>query len=185
MIEETVKQANERMNKAISVLRHEFAGIRTGRASATLLERVLVDCYGTKTPVNQVATINVPEPQLIVIQPWDRSIISQIEKAIQQSELGINPTSDGTVIRLPFPPLTEDRRKDIVKMIHKITEESRIAIRNIRRDLNEHLKAAEKKGEISENELERALEEIQKITDKFITEIDSVLAHKEKEVMEV
>lgn len=185
MIDEVVKEANERMGKAITVLKAEFAGIRTGRASAALLERVFVDYYGTKTPVNQLSTISVPEPQLIVIQPWDRTIIGQIEKAIQQSDLGINPVSDGTVLRLPFPPLSEERRKDLVKIIHKIGEESRVAVRNIRRDLNEHLKAAEKKGDISENELERALTEIQKATDKFIAEIDLIIEHKEKEVMEV
>lgn len=185
MIDESIKEANDRMSKAITVLKTEFAGIRTGRASASLLERVYVDYYGVKTPVNQLATVTAPEPQLVVIQPWDRTVIEQIEKAIQQSDLGINPTNDGNVIRLPFPPLTEERRKDLVKLIHKIAEESRIAIRNIRRDLNEHLKAAQKAGDISENELERALAETQKITDRFIAEIDTILEHKEKEVMAI
>ncbi|MEW6188704.1 MAG: ribosome recycling factor [Actinomycetota bacterium] len=171
------------MKKAIAATGGEFTGVRTGRASASLLDRVMVDYYGTKTPLNQLATVMVPEPQLIVIQPWDKSSIGNIEKAILKSDLGLTPSSDGNVIRLPFPPLTEERRKELVRVVRKMAEEGRIAIRNVRRDAKEALEDLKKDGEISEDEFERAKEKLQKITDKYVSEIDEMLKHKEEEIM--
>lgn len=185
MTGEIIKGADARMQKAVAVVGHELASVRTGRASTGLLERISVDYYGTKTPLNQVATINVPEAQLLVIQPWDKSSIGAIEKAILQSELGLTPGNDGNVIRVPFPALNEERRRDLVKMVKKLAEDGRVAVRNIRRDANEHVKTEEKAHEISEDDSKWAHDEIQKITDKHISEIDNLLATKEKEIMEV
>lgn len=185
MIKDIVDNAGNRMEKAVAATGHEFSGVRTGRASTVILDRVFVDYYGTKTPLKQVANINVPEPQLLVIQPWDKSVMGAIEKAIMQSDLGLTPSNDGQVIRLPFPPLSEERRKDMVKLVKKLGEEGKVAVRNIRRDANEHLKDSEKQHEISENELERGQDEVQDLTDRYISEIDELLKIKEKEVMEV
>ncbi len=185
MTETIVKDAEEHMKKAVLTMVEEFKGLRTSRASASLLDRIFVDCYGAKMPVNQVATILSPEPQLLVIQPWDKSILRNIEKAIQQSDLGITPTNDGNVIRLPIPPLTEERRKELAKIAKKYAEEGRVAIRNIRRHTNDILKNEEKEKKISEDELLRTQERIQKLTDKNIHEIDELLAAKEKEIMEI
>ena len=185
MTKEIVDKAKERMEKAAAATGHELGGIRTGRATTGILDRVFVDYYGTKTPIKQAANISVPEPQLLVIQPWDKSMLAAIEKAILQSDLGLTPANDGQLIRLPFPPLSEERRKDMVKLVKKLCEEGRVAVRNIRRDANEHLKESEKKHDISEDDLERAEEEVQRLTDKYIAEIDELLKAKEKEIMEV
>lgn len=185
LIESIRSQTNERMGKTIENLKREFSRIRTGRASASLLEGITVEYYGSTMPVNQVATITIPEARLILIQPWEKSMLNPIEKAIQASDLGLNPQNDGNLIRLPIPPLTEDRRKELYKSCKKISEESKIAIRNIRRDSNEKLKKAEKEKEITQDEQKRSLDEIQKLTDKFTKAIDEQLAIKEKEIMEV
>ncbi len=180
-----ISSAVDRMKKAVAAVGSEFMTVRTGRASAAILDRITVDYYGTQSPLKAVANIMVPESQLIVIQPWDKSTIVNIEKAILQSDLGLTPSNDGKVIRLPFPPLTEERRKEIVKIVKKYTESGRVAIRNIRRDANEHLKQAEKDKDISEDDLRRAQEKIQDHTDKFGAEIDEMFGVKEKEIMEV
>jgi len=184
-ISKITNEAEDRMKKAVSAVAAEFMTVRTGRASAAILDRITVDYYGTQSPLKAVANIMVPEPQLIVIQPWDKSVIPNVEKAILQSDLGLTPSNDGTVIRLPFPPLTEERRKDIVKIVKKYAEGGRVAIRNIRRDANDHLKQAEKNKEISEDDLKRAQDNVQELTDKYINEIDEMLSTKENEVMEV
>ncbi len=184
-LKELFKETRKRMDKARAVLSDEFAKLRTGRASAGLLEGIRVDYYGTPTPINQLATINIPEPRLIVIQPWDTSQIGAIEKAILASDLGLTPTNDGKVIRISIPQLTEERRKELVKVARKYAEECRVAVRNIRRDANERLKKLEKEKLISQDELKKAQQEIQKITDQEIEEINSLLEKKEKEIMEV
>lgn len=185
MVKYTLNDANERMEKSIKVLRDDLAGVRAGRANPKLLERVLVDYYGTMTPINQLANISVPEPRLLVIAPWDANTISEIEKAIQKSDIGINPTNDGKVIRLAFPELTEERRKELVRIIKKMGEESKIAIRSIRRDANDQLKQLEKDSEITEDELKSAEKDVQKLTDEYTEEIDKVIEEKEKEIMEL
>lgn len=185
MIEQVLKDAEDRMKKALIATAHEFASIRTGRASSALLEKLTVDYYGAKTPLNQMAGINIPEPQLLVVQPWDRGALGAIEKAIMQSDLGLSPSNDGSVIRVPFPPLSEERRQDLVKHVKKMAEEHRVAVRNIRRDVNEKIKHAEKDHEVSEDEGKRGQDRCQKLTDKYIVEIDALLAAKEKEIMEV
>jgi ribosome recycling factor len=185
VVEKIVLEAESRMKKAISVLRDEFLTIRTGRASTALLDRISTEYYGTRVPLKQLATLSVPEPRLLVIHPYDKNSIPGIEKAILQSDLGITPTNDGTVIRLPVPPLTEERRKDLIKIARGMAEEGRVSIRNIRRDSNEHLKSLEKEKQISEDDERRAEEEIQKKTDKYIAEIGEMLKNKEQEIMEV
>lgn len=185
MVSDILKDSEERMRKTVEVFRREMASLRAGRATPAMLEKVLVDYYGTPTPINQMASITTPEPRLLVIQPWDRSMTGAIEKAITKSDLGLTPVSDGTVIRITLPQLTEARRAEIVRQIRKKGEEERVAIRNIRREANDLLKQMEKDGEISEDECRRAQESIQKMTDRFIEEIDSILEAKEKEVMEV
>jgi ribosome recycling factor len=185
MINEIVKDAEERMIKSVEVTKHEFASLKAGRATPALLDKVQVDYYGTPTPINQVANVSVPEARLLVIQPWDKSMIPQIEKAIMKSDLGINPTSDGIVIRLAIPQLTEERRVELVKVVKKKAEEGRVAVRNIRREANDHMKDAEKDGGIAEDELKRAQDSVQKLTDKYIKEIDNLLAAKEKDIMQV
>lgn len=184
-ISDVMEQTNFKMNKTIELLRADLATVRAGRATPSLLEKVLVDYYGTPTPVSQVANVTVPEPRMIVIQPWERNLLKDIEKAIMKSDLGLNPNNDGTVIRLNLPQLTEERRKELVKVVHKKAEDSRVVIRNVRREANELIKKIEKAKEITEDEAKNATEEMQKITDKFIKEIDVIMAHKEKEVMEV
>jgi len=185
MISDVVKTAEQRMAKTIDATRHDYATIRTGRANPAMLEKVMVDYYGSNMPVNQLANISVPEPRTLLIAPWDKSVIPLIEKAIQKSELGIPPSSDGTVIRLNIPQLTEERRKEFIKQLHKKAEEHRVSVRNIRRDINEELKKQEKEGKASEDEIKRAQEQIQKITDKYIAEIDSITKAKEAELLEV
>ncbi len=185
MVDDLFGDADRRMQKAIEVLKQDLAAIRTGRASAALVDRITVDYYGTPTPVNQVATISVPEARLLVIQPWDRKMLVDIEKAIQKSDLGINPSNDGQVIRLAIPALNEERRRDMVKNVHKKLDEHKVAIRNIRRDAHDKLRDREKKKEISEDELKRSTERLQKLTDRFIEEMDKIGKAKELEILEV
>lgn len=177
--------ADEKMTKTISALNNEYASIRAGRASAAVLDKIRVDYYGTPTPVNQLAAISVAEARILTIQPWDKSVLGAIEKAIQASDIGINPQNDGSVIRLTFPPLTEDRRKEIVKTIRATSEDSKVAIRSIRRDCMDKLKKMEKASEITEDDLKDGEKQIQDKTDKYIKEIESISADKEKEVMEI
>ncbi|GHV06186.1 ribosome-recycling factor [Clostridia bacterium] len=174
-----------RMKKTLEVLAHDLSTLRAGRASAAVLDRIHVDYYGTQTPIAQMAQISTPEPRTLTIQPWDASALKLIEKAIQSSDLGINPTNDGKVIRLGFPQLTEERRKELVKQVHKFAEDSKVAIRNIRRDEMERLKAAQKKSEITEDDLKDAEKELQKLTDKYVKDIDAASVKKEKELLEV
>lgn len=175
----------ERMNKTISVLSENFSEVRAGRANPAILNKVKVDYYGTPTPINQVAGISVPEARLIVIQPWDASLLKEIEKEILKAEIGINPNNDGKVIRLSFPELTEERRKDLVKEIKKMAEDSKVSIRSIRRDGIDEAKAKQKAGELTEDELKSAEDQIQKLTDKKVAEIDALLQSKEKDIMSV
>ena len=184
-VREAINQAKTRMTKALEDTRHELAGIRTGRASVSMLDGIRVDYYGTPTALNQVATLGVPEPNLVTVQPWDTTLLSAIDKAIRSSDLGLNPMSDGKLLRIPVPPLTEERRKDLVKHLHKVLENHRTAIRNIRRDSNDGLKKSLKEKEISEDDEKRGLEEIQKITDDFISKLDAQGKSKEHEVMEI
>ena len=174
----------KRMEKTINALKDEFNTIRTGRASAALFDKVRVDYYGEKTPLSQVANIAIPEARMVVITPWDKSLIGEIEKAIQRSVLGLNPSNDGKVIRIAIPPLTADRRKELVKQAKTIAENSRVAIRNIRRDGNDELKKQQKDGSITEDELKTTEDSLQKTTDKFIAEINKIFEDKEKEIME-
>lgn len=185
----TVKEIHsdheDRMKKALDVLRKEYGSLRAGRATPALLDKITVDYYGIPTPVNQVANISVPEPRMIVLQPWEKSMFNPIEKALLKSDLGLTPSSDGSVIRLTIPQLTKERRAELVKVVHKKAEESRVAVRNLRRDANDAIKKLEKEKTISEDETKKAQDDIQKLTDKYIKEIDAVMTSKEKEVMEV
>lgn len=185
MFEELMMELEERMDKALDALKDEFATIRTGRANVSLLEGLTVDYYGVPTPVTQVATVTVPEPRLLMIQPWDKSLLHAVEKAIQQSDLGLAPNNDGAIIRLNIPQLTEERRKDLVKVVHKRTEEARVAVRNIRRDGNDSLKKMEKQDGVSEDAVKSAMDKVQELTDSKMTIIDELMAAKEKDVMEV
>jgi len=185
VIKEILKDTEDQMKKTVEVFRKELASVRAGRANPALLEKVIVQYYGVPTPVNQLATIAVPEPRLLVIQPWDKTQLGNIEKAIMKSDLGIMPTSDSNVIRLVIPQLTQERRQDIVKTVRKKAEEERVAVRNHRRDANELLESLEDDKEISEDEYHRALEEVQKLTDRHVRELERVLELKEKEIMEV
>lgn len=178
------ENAVARMDKTIAALKEEYKTLRTGRASASIFDRVRVDYYGTPTPLNQVSTISVPEARSIVIQPFDKSLIGEIEKAIQKSELGLNPSNDGKVIRISIPPLTAERRKELVKQAKATAENSRVAIRNIRRDGNDDLKKQQKEGLLTEDSLKTAETDLQKATDKYIQEINKILEDKEKEIME-
>ena len=175
----------ERMNKTISVLQQELNGLRAGRANPQVLDRVMVDYYGTPTPINQLGNISTPEPRMLVIAVWDQKAIPAVEKAIQKSDVGINPSNDGKVIRLVFPELTEERRKELVKVVHKKGEESKVAIRSIRRDANEQIKKQQKDNELTEDDLKRLEEKIQKLTDELIREIDTIVSAKEKEILSV
>jgi len=185
MVKEILRDSETKMKKVVEVLLKDLAGLRAGRATPALLDRISLDYYGTPTPLNQLANISVPEPRLLVIQPWDRKSINDIEKAILKSDLGLTPANDGTVIRLPIPHLTTERRNDLVKTVRKKAEEEKVAVRNIRRDANEACKKAEKDGQLSEDDNKKAQAEIQKLTDKYVKEIDQVVANKEKEIMEV
>jgi ribosome recycling factor len=185
MISEVIKDAEDRMHKGVDALRKEYATIRAGRANPNVLDKVMVDYYGAPTPINQLANVSTPESRMLVIQPWDRTILPVIEKAIMKSDLGLNPSSDGTVIRLVIPQLTAQRRTELVKKVKKEAEDARVAVRNVRRDVNDKLKKLEKDHEASEDEVKRAQDEVQKITDKIIKEIEHVMETKESEITEV
>lgn len=184
MIEETLQEARDRMSKTIAALENELKRIRTGRASASLLDGIKIDYYGTSTPLNQTATVAVPESRLITIQPWDATIIKDIEKAILKSDIGLTPSNDGKLIRISVPPLSEERRKELAKLVHKSCEEHKVAVRNIRRDSNELIKGFKKDGDISEDDAFKAQDRVQKITDEYISKVDEVYRKKEKEIME-
>jgi ribosome recycling factor len=184
-VKEILSNHEDKMKKALDILRKEYGSLRAGRATPALLDKITVDYYGTPTPLNQVANISIPEPRMIVLQPWEKNMINAIDKAIQKSDLGLTPNSDGTVIRLTIPQLTKERRTELVKVVHKKAEESRVAIRNLRRDANDAAKKLEKDKVISEDETKKAQDDIQKMTDKYIKEIDAVMSVKEKEIMEV
>ncbi|HET6381589.1 MAG TPA: ribosome recycling factor [candidate division Zixibacteria bacterium] len=185
MTHEALVAVEPKMQRAVEAMERDFAGIRTGRASTTLVERIPVDYYGTPTPLNQIAGISTPDPHLIVIQPWDRSVLSAIEKAITRSDIGLVPNVDGTVVRLNVPPLTEERRRDMVKQVRRRAEEARVEVRNHRRDAADQLKRAMRAGELSEDEERRELDALQRLTDRFIEAIDARAERKEAEVMEV
>ncbi len=185
MIRETIADAEERMSKAMDALRRDLNTIRTGRASPSLLDRITIDYYGTPTPLNQVASVSAPEARLLVIQPWDRSTIGLIEKAIQKSDLGLNPSSDGQVIRISIPPLTEERRKQLVKVVHNYVEEAKVAVRNIRRDALAHIRQMMNEKLISEDDERRAEQQLDELTKRFVEEADKIGKAKEHEVMEV
>lgn len=185
MSKEIVSELRIKMTTAFDVVHKDFSGLRTGRASPTLLESVVVDAYGSKMHINQVGNINIPEPRLITVQVWDESLTQAVEKAIRDAGLGLNPSATGSVIRVPLPDLSEERRKELVKVAGKYAEQGRIAVRNIRRDGMDHIKALEKKGDISEDDSHRIADEIQKVTDEFIKKVDDTLSQKEKEIMSV
>jgi ribosome recycling factor len=185
MIEELLDDARRRMDKSVEATQHEFNTVRTGRASAALLDRISVDYYGTMTPVKQLATINVPEPRLLTVQPFDPSSIKAIERAIIESDLGLTPSNDGKVIRLPIPSLTEERRKELVKVVRHLAEEGRVACRNVRRDTMHHLKELVRDGDVGDDDERRGEERLQKLTDEHVKRIDELLRKKEEEIMEV
>jgi ribosome recycling factor len=185
MPKQVIADAKERMTKAISAYTRELASIRAGKANASLLDRITVDYYGAPTPVNQLAGVSVPEARLLVITPYDKSILGEIEKAILKSDIGLNPSNDGSVIRLAIPQLTEERRKELVKVVKKESEEAKVAIRNVRRDANDDLKKLEKNGEITEDDLRGFSDDIQKLTDEHISKIDVITKDKEKEILDV
>jgi len=184
MLDSTYSETRERMGKSIDALENELKRVRTGRASLNILDGIRVDYYGTQTPLNQMASLSVPESRLIVIQPWDATVIKDIEKALLKSDLGLTPSSDGKLIRLAIPPLTEERRKELVKVISKMCEDYKVAVRNIRRDSNEFLKMAKKESDISEDDLFKGQDKVQEITDQFIKRIDDIFEEKEKEILE-
>lgn len=184
MTDEILSEISEKMSKSVDALKKDFRRIRTGRASTSLLEGIKVDCYDTKMPLDQVASISIPESRLIMIQPWDQTIISSIEKSILKSELGLTPQNDGKLIRISIPPLTEDRRKDLAKMAKKMAEDRKTSIRNLRREANEMFKALKNEKELSEDEFHKSHDDVQKTTDEFIKKVDEVTAEKEKEIIE-
>lgn len=185
MIDDLLQDASRRMDKSVDSVRNEFNSVRTGRASAALLDRIAVEYYGQATPLKQLATINVPEPRLLTIQPFDPSSLKGIERAIQESDLGLTPSNDGKVIRLPIPQLTEERRKELVKVVGRYAEEGRVAVRNVRRDVMHHLKELVVNGEVGDDEERRAEDRVQKLTDEHVKKIDEQLKHKEAEILEV
>ena len=184
-LEELLDDASRRMDRSVDATRNEFNTVRTGRASAALLDRIQIDYYGTPTPLKQLATINVPEPRMLTVQPFDPSSIKSIEKAIMESDLGLTPSNDGKMIRLPIPQLTEERRKELVKIVRNLAEEGRVAVRNVRRDVMHHLKDLVDNGDVGADEEHRAEERVQKLTDEHTKTIDDLLKHKEAEIMEV
>lgn len=185
MIDKTLEETSTKMAKSVEALRRELATIRTGRASPAIVDHVKVDYHGTQTPLKQMATISVPEARLLVIQPWDRTMVGGIDKAIQKADLGLNPVNDGTVIRISIPQLSEERRKELVKLVHKKAEEGRVAVRNVRRHALEELRGLERSKEISEDDMKRAQEQVQHITDGFVAEVDEAAKAKEAELLEV
>jgi len=185
MIDDLIQDAVRRMDKSVETAQHEFNTVRTGRASAALLDRIDIDYYGQRTPLKQLATINVPDPRTLTIQPFDPSSLKTIERALQESELGLTPSNDGTIIRLPIPQLTEERRKELVKVVRNLAEEGRVAVRNVRRDVMHHLKELAHSGEVGDDDERRAEDRVQKLTDEHVTKIDELLKRKEAEIMEV
>ncbi|WP_020676543.1 ribosome recycling factor [Geopsychrobacter electrodiphilus] len=185
MVKDALREGKSAMDKALQALRRDIARIRTGRASITLLDDIRVDYYGTPTPLSQVANLSVPEPRLIVIQPWEKKLISDIERAIFKSDLGLNPSSDGQIIRLPIPALTEERRKEMAKQVRRIGEEAKISIRGARRDLNETLKLLEKDKEINLDEMKQGEKDVQQLTDEYVAKVDGIVKDKEQELMEI
>jgi ribosome recycling factor len=185
MVDKQIVETEERMKKQIEALRRELSGIRSGKATAALLDTVRVEAYGQMVPLQQVGTVNAPEARLLVVQPWDKSLIKAITRAIQVSELGLNPTDDGSLVRIPIPSLTEERRKDMVKLVARFVEEGRVHIRQVRHDANKAIKQQETDGEISQDEAKRLQAEVQKLTDRYVSEVDEILKRKTEEVMEV
>jgi ribosome recycling factor len=181
----SLKSASQKMDRAVEALRREFSSVRTGKASPALLDTVRVEAYGSHVPLNQVATVSAPEPRLLVVQPWDRGMIGPIEKALQTSDLGLNPSNDGKVVRVPIPALTEERRREYVRILHRMAEEGRVAVRLARKEANDEIKQRQKDGDISEDEARREQDEVQKLTDRHVQQIDDLMKHKEAEVMEV
>ena len=185
MASASLTTAKQRMESALESLRREFAGVRTGKASPQLLDTIRVEAYGSRVPLNQVGTVSAPEPRMLTIQPWDRGLVKDIERALRESDLGLNPSNDGQLIRIPIPPLTEERRKEYVRMLHKLAEEGRVAVRQARKDANDDVKHRQKKEGLSEDDIRREQGEVQKLTDQYIARIEEMLKHKEAEVMEV
>lgn len=185
MLDTILNDMEERMKKAIDAQKREYSTLRAGRANPSLLEQIKVDYYGVPTPINQLANVSAPEPRLLVIQPWDRSVIAAIEKAILKSDLGLTPTNDGNVIRIAIPQLTQERRNELVKLVKKKAEEFRVIIRNLRREANDEIKKLEKEGAITEDESRKGMDQVQKLTDKYIEQVDKILANKEAEILEI
>jgi ribosome recycling factor len=181
----SLQKARQRMEGAIEALRREFSGVRTGKASPALLDSVKVEAYGSPMPINQVGTVSAPEPRMLIVQPWDKTLIKAIEKGLRESDLGLNPSNDGQVIRIPIPALTEERRREYVKLVHKLTEEARVAVRNVRREANDEIKHRQKDEGLSEDDIRREQGEVQKLTDQYIAKIEELMKHKEAEIMEV
>lgn len=181
----SLQKARQRMEGALEALRREFSTVRTGKASPALLDNVRVEAYGSRVPLNQVGTVSAPEPRMLTVQPWDKSVIKDIEKAIREADLGLNPSNDGNLVRIPVPALTEERRKEFVRMLHKLAEEGRVAVRQARKDANDDIKTHQKDEGMSEDDVRREQGEVQKLTDQYIGKVDELLKHKEAEVMEV
>jgi ribosome recycling factor len=181
----SLQKAKQRMDGALDALRREFAGVRTGKASPALLDTVRVEAYGSKVPLNQVGTVSAPEPRLLTIQPWDRSLMKAIERGLLEADLGLNPSNDGQIIRIPIPALTEERRREFVRMLHKLAEEARVAVRHARKEANDEVKHRQKDEGLSEDDIRREQGEVQKLTDQYIAKVEEMLKHKEAEVMEV
>jgi ribosome recycling factor len=181
----TLQKARQRMDGAIEALRREFAGVRTGKASPALLDSIRVEAYGSMVPLNQVGTVSAPEARMLTVQPWDKGLMKATEKALRESDLGFNPSNDGQIIRIPIPPLTEERRKEYVKLLHKLTEEARVAVRNVRREANDEVKHRQKDEGLSEDDVRREQTDVQKLTDQYIARIEELMKHKEAEIMEV
>ncbi|MEA1997642.1 MAG: ribosome recycling factor [Gemmatimonadota bacterium] len=185
MIQQIIKSATDEMEHAVEGIRHEFAGIRTGKATPALIESIQADAYDTKMPLNQLSNISAPEPRMLLVQPWDKTLTGTIKKAIQSSDLGLTPSSDGNVIRVPIPPLNEERRRDLVRMVHKIAETGRVSIRHARKEANDSLKKAQKESLLSKDNEHTGMDEVQKLTDKYIEKMDELLKIKEEEIMEI
>lgn len=181
----SLEKARQRMDSALEALRREFASVRTGKASPALLDSVRVEAYGSKVPLNQVGTVAAPEPRLLTITPWDKSLLKEIDRGLRESDLGLNPSNDGSIIRVPIPALTEERRREFVKHLHKMAEEARVAVRQARKDANDDVKARQKKEGLSEDDIRREQDKVQKLTDQYIGKVEEILKHKEAEVMEV
>ncbi|HEX8212975.1 MAG TPA: ribosome recycling factor [Longimicrobium sp.] len=181
----SLDKARQRMESALEALRREFASVRTGKASPALLDSIRVEAYGSKVPLNQVGTVAAPEPRLLTITPWDKSLLKEIDRGLRESDLGLNPSNDGSIIRIPIPALTEERRREFVKHLHKMAEEARVAVRQARKDANDEVKASQKKEGLSEDDVRREQDKVQKLTDQYIGKVEEILKHKEAEVMEV